>query len=102
MRDLIVEPEAEDELAAAIDWYEEQEPGLGAALMAEVDGTIGELQRGDLTGLAVPGVRLGLPVRRLPLDRFPYAVVFLDHANAVHVIAFAHHKRRPGYWRHRL
>ncbi len=28
MRDLIVEPEAEEELAAALDWYDEQEPGL--------------------------------------------------------------------------
>lgn len=31
MRELVVEPEAEGELAAALDWCEEQEPGLGAA-----------------------------------------------------------------------
>lgn len=37
MRDLVIEPEADDEVGAALDWYERQEPGLGAALLSETD-----------------------------------------------------------------
>lgn len=98
MRDLVIEPEADDELAEALDWYERQEPGLGAALLAEIDPVLDALRAGDLRGVGVPDVRDDLSVRRVILDRFPYAVVFLDHPAAVHVLAFAHHKRRPGYW----
>ena len=102
MRGLRVEPEAEAELAAAIDWYEAEQPGLGAALVTEIDDVIADLRRGDLPGLGVPGLRADLTVRRVLLDRFPYAVVFLDHADELHVLAFAHHKRRPGYWKARM
>lgn len=102
MRTLIVEREAEEELAAAVDWYEDQEPGLGAALVANVDEAVARLLRDEPIGLNVPGVAANLPVRRTLLDGFPYAVVFLDYEDRLHVLAFAHHKRRPGYWRHRL
>lgn len=48
-------------------------------------------------GVTVPHVKTTLPVRRALLDRFPYAVVFLEHEDRVHVITVAHYKRRPGY-----
>ncbi len=102
MRSLVIEPEAEDELAAALDWYDEQEPGLGAALLAETDAVLNGLRRGALRGTGVPSVRAELSVRRVLLARFPYAVVFVDREDEVYVIAFAHQRRRPGYWRHRL
>lgn len=102
MRALIVEEDAEAEIAAAIDWYESQEPGLGAGLAAELDGVVGRLQSGALRGVGVPGLRRDLRVRRAILDRFPYAVIFIEHAESVHILAFAHQKRRPGYWRGRL
>jgi hypothetical protein len=34
--------------------------------------------------------------------RFPYAVIYVDEADYVLVLAFAHFKRRPGYWVERL
>lgn len=102
MRVLVVEPEAEVEIAAALEWYEEQQPGLGAALLVEVDGMLQRLRTASLPGIGVPGVRRDLRVRRVILERFPYAVIFIDRQSAVHVLAFAHHKRRPGYWRERL
>ena len=41
-------------------------------------------------------------VKRLMLRRFPYSVVVSERATEIFVIAFAHHARRPGYWRERL
>lgn len=40
--------------------------------------------------------------RRYVLHRFPYAVVYLRDGLGIGVIAVAHGKRRPGYWRSRL
>jgi len=102
MRELIVEPEAEAELAEAMAWYEEQGPGLGAALLVEVDEAIGRLREGAWPSSPVPGVRGELGVRRVVLDRFPYSVIFLEHDDCIAVIAFPHLKRVPGYWLERI
>jgi plasmid stabilization system protein ParE len=40
--------------------------------------------------------------RMCRLRRFPYHVVYAEGVAAVLVVAVAHNRRRPGYWRHRL
>jgi len=40
--------------------------------------------------------------RRFVLRRFPFSVVYLDDSELVTIIAVAHSKRRPGYWKDRL
>ena len=37
--------------------------------------------------------------RRLPLAGFPYHVVFEELPDRVEVLAIAHDRKRPGYWR---
>ena len=61
MRALVVEADAETELAAALDWYEQQEPGLGAALLAEADRAIDGLRNRMLRGVRVPEARVRVP-----------------------------------------
>jgi toxin ParE1/3/4 len=43
----------------------------------------------------------GLRVRFLPVHGFPYRVVFLHEPEVIVVLAVAHSRRRPGYWRDR-
>ncbi|MCH7935415.1 MAG: type II toxin-antitoxin system RelE/ParE family toxin, partial [Gemmatimonadetes bacterium] len=40
--------------------------------------------------------------RRVLLHRFPYIVVYKELEDEILVVAFAHHKQRPGYWRDRI
>ena len=40
--------------------------------------------------------------RRMALRKFPYVIVFRDSATAINIIAIAHGRRRPGYWRDRV
>jgi plasmid stabilization system protein ParE len=40
--------------------------------------------------------------RRFVLRRFPLSVVYLDDPDSVTIIAVAHSKRKPGYWRTRI
>ena len=35
------------------------------------------------------------------LPNFPFSIVYRVHQDAMQVVAVAHHRRRPGYWRDR-
>ncbi len=94
-RRLRVLPEAEREILAAADWYESRLPGLGVELIALVDqATERILEFPD----AHPRWRPDQPHRKTLLHRFPFLVVFRTIDDAVEIVAFAHAKRRPGYW----
>jgi len=49
-----------------------------------------------------PGVEPDVGARRVLVRGFPFALVYLELAEEIRVIAVAHAKRRPGYWRRRL
>jgi toxin ParE1/3/4 len=40
--------------------------------------------------------------RRFVMQRFPFSVVYLDDPELLTIIAIAHSKRKPGYWKDRL
>jgi len=40
--------------------------------------------------------------RRRVLEGFPYSVIFQEKADLILVVAVAHAKRRPGYWKARI
>lgn len=98
-RALRVEREALDELSEAAEWYEEQREGLGVELVEEIERTLMRVRR--LPAL-FPQIMERPLVRRALVKRFPYAVVFIAHEDAIHVLAYAHAKRRPLYWAHRV
>ena len=95
------EPEANEELLEAVRWYEQRRPGLGLEFLAAIGAAVELIQRHP-GGSRVPGVKDEVPARRLVLRRFPYAVVFLELEAEIRILAFAHHRRRPAYWRDRL
>lgn len=39
--------------------------------------------------------------RRYLLRGFPYAVIYREQGDAIQILAFAHLRRRPNYWRGR-
>ena len=48
------------------------------------------------------GSPLGRRARRFPLSPFSYDLIYVPVEGDIFLIAFAHHKRRPGYWHRRL
>lgn len=100
-REIIVLDEAEEEFFEAQDWYEAARPGLGVEFRQAVDEAIGRLAEGTSVPTTVPGVSESSGVRRIFVKRFPYSVVFVEHGTELWILAFAHHHRRPGYWRDR-
>jgi len=40
--------------------------------------------------------------RRCDLTRLPYSIIYIESDDEARVWVFPHHKRKAGYWRHRL
>jgi len=87
------------ELEQAVEWYEEKQPGLGEDFLSEVERSL------DLIS-ANPAAWPGWPdeprARRFVMRRFPYLIAYRTVGDDTIVVAFAHARRRPGYWRGRL
>jgi plasmid stabilization system protein ParE len=88
---------ASEELTAAVAWYERQRPGLGRqfyeATLATVDRILDNPEAGPIFGAS--------PTRRMLVSGFPYQVVYRLTGEDIRILAFAHLKRRPDFWRHR-
>jgi plasmid stabilization system protein ParE len=95
---LVTEPEARQELEDAAWWYEQQRPDLGGRFLNAVAATLDRIVRFPKAGAPVPYAPPELGARRAPVKRFPYHVVYLETPQAIHILAFAHDRRRPGYW----
>lgn len=93
---------AAEEAEAAVDWYEKEQPGLGQQFRDALNAGLDLLEDGLVTGSAMPGSLGEKGVRRLILRRFPYDIILLPTPSLIIVLAFAHHSRRPGYWRTRM
>jgi len=89
-------PVAAAEAEAAVGWYRERSVRVAEAFLAEIEraaATIAESpERWPL---------FGAEARRYPLHRFPFWVIYRAKGEVIQVLAVAHARRKPGYWRPR-
>lgn len=97
-----VDAEAEEEISHAIDRYEREREGLGAEFFDELRTAMRTLEAPGPECGPVIGLPRELGVRRKLLDRFPFAIVFVEADAFVRVISVMHGHRRPAYWKRRL
>lgn len=97
-RNIIVRPEAEAEVQAAFDWYEEQSDGLGFEFLRAIDACLSGVIRNPLAYTVVHQPN----IRRALVRRFPYALFYLAEADAIVVIAVFNVKRQPIDWLQRV
>jgi plasmid stabilization system protein ParE len=93
MKPLGLHPSARRELAQAICYYNDQEPGLGDQFLTEVQGALARLRTLPLAEAAVEG-----GARRVLVARFHYSIIYVDKGKAIIVMAIMHQRQRPGYW----
>jgi toxin ParE1/3/4 len=90
-------PEALLEMDDAFDWYLERSVQAAEAFVAEITSAF-TLIAGSPT--IWPTFEAG--TRRYLLRKFPYSIIYRESEEGIEVIAVAHYKRRPRYWRKRL
>jgi plasmid stabilization system protein ParE len=102
-RRLFVDEDASEEAEAQVRYYTERAGSLIALrFIAEIEAVYTGLVEGSLVGVNYPLVRFRIPLKRVFLDRFPFAVVFYIEEDEVHVVAVEALRKQPGYWRARL
>ena len=93
---LIVNPEAEADLADATAWYDDQKPGLGDELLGCIQEVFDRLrQTPGLYGKVFQDLRLA------SVRRFPYVVVYRIDEDQITVVAVYHTRRDPRGWQSR-
>ena len=89
--------EAEVELWEAVSYYEDKAFGLGHDFEAEIERSVQVICESPERW---PPRKDG--TRRSLTHRFPFLVVYVYENDHVWIIAFAHCKRRSGYWADRV
>lgn len=88
--------EAEEDLSEAAAFLERRVEGLGERLAEAVEAALERLEENP---------RLGRPLRdgfrSLRVHTFPYNPIYRLRGDGSLVVAVAHHRRRPSFWRDR-
>jgi len=95
---LRVHPEARSEASAATTWYRTRSRDAARDFASAVRAGVQSIRERP----AVWARWKGSDVRRKVLRQFPYSIFYIVENDDVVIVAIAHHKRRPGYWRPRL
>lgn len=92
-----LDPEAEAELEAAVDWHLSHSRDVAERFADEYERVIEAIHRFPEIGRPIDG---GL--RRLNIGRTDYTIIYRLRDDVATILAVAHASRRPGYWRERL
>jgi len=90
-------PEAWLEIEGADDWYLQRSVDASVGFIAAISDAFGSLSQ-------APGrwPKYLHGTRRFVLHRFPFSIIYLDDPDVLSIVAVAHNKRKPGYWKQRL
>jgi plasmid stabilization system protein ParE len=86
-------PEARAELNEARDWYYERSPLTAVAFAHAVDYAVSRIA-------VAPNsyTQADHGMHKFVLQRFPFNLFYRVAEAEIVIVAFAHQKRRPGYW----
>jgi len=85
------------ELDEAVEYYDNEEPGLGRAFLEEVLSALDRI--GSFPEAWQP---CSMRTRRCRTRRFPYGVIYQIRKDGILVIAIANLHRKPDYWKDRI
>jgi toxin ParE1/3/4 len=97
VKPVIIHSQARAEVDEAIAFYEHQKAGLGLDLQTAIERAIGRIQQNPQLGAPYKATEF----RHYVVRRFPYIIFYAELGEAIWIVAVAHGRRRPEYWRRR-
>lgn len=88
---------AREEYDDAFEWYAKQSLNAADRFESSISRS---LTRIVAAPNRLPSTFAGC--RRCPVEQYPFDIIYHQLSDAIVVIAIAHRKRRPGYWRKRM
>ena len=98
MRPIRASEPASEEFGEAVRWYEVRRGGLGGEFFDAVTAALSHIETNPEIGMTISADG---HTRRLLVARFPYHIVYRLRPTEIVIVAIAHLKRRPGYWKNR-
>ncbi len=95
-------PDARRELDGAATWYDQELQGLSEELFDAVDDAISRITENPFACQSYDDPAVDTDVRRFVLTRFPYTIIYTVEPAIITVVAVAHTKKVPGYWKGRV
>lgn len=95
--ELILTPEAAQDVSDAYAWYEECRYGLGEDFLGSIDACIRRICR-----MPELHAKVHEDYRRVLVRRFPYALFYEYSDGTVTLYGVCHTAQRPDKWRERL
>ena len=89
-------PEAIAEARTAFEWYRQWSEGAAAAFLTELDQAVEHIAE---THGRWPFYLQG--TRRFLLRKFPFTIIYREVGETIQLVAVAHGRRKPGYWKDR-
>ena len=77
-------------------FYEEQLPGLGMDYLDDIQRSIDRIRAHPEIGQTIRR-----NFRRSLASRFPYSIIYTVENDHILIIAVAHNRRKPFYWKER-
>ncbi|MES9858644.1 MAG: hypothetical protein ABW166_18870 [Sedimenticola sp.] len=89
----VILQQAYEELDDAVEYYENEQAGLGLRMMGEIDKHVQWITQNP----TIPHVRIG-GYRRVNLKIFPYYISYVVRVDTLWILSIAHNHRKPKYW----
>ena len=93
---IILHTEAETEILEALAWYAERSALAARAFVQELMSMVVLADRSPESWTRSVG-----NTRRIVFPHFPFSLVFRMRGETIEIVAVAHQRRRPQYWRDR-
>lgn len=92
-----IDSAAREEFNEALDWYAKRSVGTAIGFATAIDAAIEKI---SVDPLRFP--KTFADCQRCSVERYPYCVIFYQNGDEIVIVAIAHSKRSPGYWRRRM
>ncbi len=89
-------PEAVRELRAAFLWYFDRNPIVAHSFQAETEHAVDRISEDPKLW-----PKWAKSERKYVFPQFPFNLIYRINLESIEVIAIAHQKRKPGYWKNR-
>ncbi|MFZ3122095.1 MAG: type II toxin-antitoxin system RelE/ParE family toxin [Thermodesulfovibrionales bacterium] len=97
MKPVVFLPEAEQEMLEAARYYESQATYLGIDFLSEIERDVNSIAELPMTWPVIES-----ELRRRLVRRFPLGILYRIEPEEIVIVAVAHLRRKPGYWRERI
>jgi hypothetical protein len=93
-----ISPSAEIDIEEALDHYKSISNELNSSLYKNIQKAITDIK---MNPLLFQKINKGKQYRKINIDHFPYKLIYRVSRIELAIVALAHHKRKPNYWKKR-